>query len=418
MVVISNGFNRFHLAVAAAEMDHRSMLSGYITGAYPTPGVEKLINGTGLYENRKFSRLINRKNNINSKLVSSLWVPEGLYAVGLRAKRIPWLFTVGENMERKGFRLYGSMAVPSVEHAVKKGAKIYHYRSGFGRESVSAAKKLGLITLCDHSIAHPEVLKYLIENKGSMPNIEKSYPVAGLWDEILKDIELADAVLVNSDFVKDTFINRGWGRDNIYVIYLGIDDEFYGYIPHRYKDNTGNRLFRILFAGGFENRKGAVDLLNALCLLEDDTWELRIAGEVSPEIKKQFGKDLENSRVTSLGWLSRQKLASEMVQADAFVFPSLAEGSARVVFEALACGCYVITTPNSGSIVKDGICGRLISPGNPNKLAGAIKEAMSSPVEVLRKYGMEGAKEVQNNYRQSHYGDSLLALYKELINKM
>ena len=46
-----------------------------------------------------------------------------------------------------------------------------------------------------------------------------------------------------------------------------------------------------------------------------------------------------------------------MSRAEVFVFPSLAEGSARVVAMAMAAGCYVITTPNSGSVVRDGAMG-------------------------------------------------------------
>ena len=45
----------------------------------------------------------------------------------------------------------------------------------------------------------------------------------------------------------------------------------------------------------------------------------------------------------------------------------LAEGSARVGFESLASGCFVITTPFSGTIVKDKINGFLIDAGNVNQ---------------------------------------------------
>jgi glycosyltransferase involved in cell wall biosynthesis len=45
-----------------------------------------------------------------------------------------------------------------------------------------------------------------------------------------------------------------------------------------------------------------------------------------------------------------------MQQADVLVLPSLAEGCALVVLEALACGLPVIVTPNTGSLefVGDG----------------------------------------------------------------
>ncbi|GAC1465250.1 MAG: hypothetical protein NVSMB9_04670 [Isosphaeraceae bacterium] len=58
-----------------------------------------------------------------------------------------------------------------------------------------------------------------------------------------------------------------------------------------------------------------------------------------------------------------------MAAADVFVFPSLFEGSAVVTYEALACGLPTIVTPNAGSIVRDGIEGFLIPPGNVEILA-------------------------------------------------
>ena len=47
-------------------------------------------------------------------------------------------------------------------------------------------------------------------------------------------------------------------------------------------------------------------------------------------------------------------------QADIFVFPSLHEGSALCTYEALACGLPVITTANSGSVVRHGIDGFIV----------------------------------------------------------
>src|SRR3989441_8298497 len=47
-------------------------------------------------------------------------------------------------------------------------------------------------------------------------------------------------------------------------------------------------------------------------------------------------------------------------RADVFVYPSLHEGSALAIYEALACGLPIITTPNSGSMVQDGIQGYVV----------------------------------------------------------
>jgi len=92
----------------------------------------------------------------------------------------------------------------------------------------------------------------------------------------------------------------------------------------------------------------------------------------------------------------------------------LAEGSARVVFEALAVGLYVIATPNAGSIVQNGIHGRLIAPGDPQGLADAIREAATNRAE-LAAVGHRNAELIRSRYRQSDYGAALAALYSRLL---
>lgn len=415
MIIISNGFNKFHLAVAASEMNRRCLLSRFITGAYPNVYLVDLCSKVGISRHGKLARLLDRKEKIDDRLVLSMWASEAVYNAGIYTNRTFRMSTIGRWVERMGFRVYGRGAVSTIKCAAANGAKIYHYRAGFGHESVDAANIAGLITLCDHSAAHPEVQEYLVENKGKLPTREDGCPIDPLLSDINQDIERAKAVLVNSQFVKDTFINRGWNPQLIHVVYLGIDDKFLNEIPTGKEINNNAGTFQLLFAGRFEKQKGAEDLLKALRLLKDKEWELKIAGNISPEIKSRFHNDLKDERICQMGWLSRRNLAAEMVKTDGFVFPSLAEGSARVIFEALACGCYVITTPNSGSIVKDGVHGRLVPPGDAESLSSAIRETMASPRERLRETGRRNAREVRDQYRQTQYGDKLLSLYQELL---
>jgi glycosyltransferase involved in cell wall biosynthesis len=58
--------------------------------------------------------------------------------------------------------------------------------------------------------------------------------------------------------------------------------------------------------------------------------------------------------------------------ADVFVLPSICEGSALVIYEALASGLPVITTPNSGSVVRDNVDGSIV----PIRSSDAIAECL------------------------------------------
>jgi glycosyltransferase involved in cell wall biosynthesis len=172
----------------------------------------------------------------------------------------------------------------------------------------------------------------------------------------------------------------------------------------------------MLFAGRFERRKGADILAEVLACLESLEWELTIAGPIAPDIRAAHGDFLADPRVVELGTISRPELAREMAKTPVFVFPSYAEGSARAVFEALACACYVITTPNSGTVVEDGVHGALVPPGDGEALAAAIVDA-DRDRDGLAAIGNENAALVRECYRQQNYGDGLERVYRSLADR-
>jgi glycosyltransferase involved in cell wall biosynthesis len=412
VLVIANGFNKFHLALAAAEAHRRGLLTCFITGAYPTPLVRRALALGGLgRRNRRLARLAARREAIPDELVCPIWTAEAVYFVAMAARNAARRSAL--RLNAWSFRYCGRHAVRSVRQAAARGARLYHYRSGFGHESVREARRLGMATLCDHSIAHPAFLPALIAGNGRMPRRCDAPGTDRLWSEILEDLEQADAVLVNSEFVRRTFLYAGHDPARVHVIYLGVDDAYLESLPARSASRACAGPLRMLFAGVFDRRKGADAIIDALRVLDDVPWTLEIAGNLGQDMARR-DELLRDRRVVVSGWLPRGELARRMVTAEVFLFPSLAEGSARVVFEALAAGCYVITTPNAGSIVEDQVHGRLVAPGDPEQLAAAIREAASNRGE-LTGIGRRNATLVRAKYRQRDYGDKLAALYAQLL---
>ena len=160
--------------------------------------------------------------------------------------------------------------------------------------------------------------------------------------------------------------------DRVDVIPQGIDDEFLSALPERVPVDGPLRL---LFAGAFCRRKGGPVLAEAISRLDDVDWRLDLCGPIDPDAAAALDRLTADHRVTHHGMLPYSGLPALMASADVFVFPTLAEGSARVQFEALAAGCYLVTTPNGGSIVEDGEHGRLVAPGSATEIAEALREA-------------------------------------------
>ena len=412
-VVISNGFGRFHLRVAAAEAARRGALAAFITGGYPTPGLARWIQATGLSRAPAISRFLLRTVPVPEECVHSLWAGEPFSQIGSRIRGpSPLAAGLADRLHLVSRWLYSVSAVRLIGPLAAAGSRvIYHYRAGFGGSSVGVARRLGWVCLCHHTIAHPAVLQYVVAHRGGLPPAGESGPVDMNWQAIEADIDRADHVLTNSDFVKSTFLHQGWDSGLIDVIYQGVDDEFLSAIPER---EPYEGALRLLFAGSFSRRKGGPELAEAMRHLGDVEWRLDVCGPVDSDAAAAFCKLTADPRVSYHGDLLPADLAARMAAAEVFVFPTLAEGSARVVFEALAAGCCVISTPNGGSIVVDGEHGRLIAPGSVQDIVEALRYAASDRARIAR-IGARNAALVRHGYRQANYGARLFDLYDRLL---
>ena len=400
-VLVSNGFNRFQLVVAAAEASRRGRLDRLVTGAYPTSRVRTLARP--FLAAKAVDRLIARGEEVPTPRVVSLWAPELAYRLGRALSRA--------SPEAREFatiatlRWYGRAASRVVSAST---AAIYHYRSGFGYASAEAARSSGMRLLCDHSIANPAVLEHLIANRGQLPDFQIS-PASRFWAFVEADLQRADVLLVNSDFVRQTFVTQGWLPERVRVVYWGVDDAFLSLIPRRLLRSAPSGPLRLLFAGSLQQRKGLDVMTEALNQVEVP-WTLRIAGSIDRALETKL---LRNPRVEWVGAVSRKELARLMTEAEVFVFLSLAEGSARVVFEAMACGAPIITAPNTGSVVRDVENGWLVSPGAVQQVVAAIHAAYECR-EQLSEIGARNASLIRAEYTQTHYGDALARVYDEL----
>jgi glycosyltransferase involved in cell wall biosynthesis len=413
-VVISNGFHRMHLTTAAREASNRGLLKLALTGAYPTPIFRRLRRMFRLGSGR-LGRIEQRNEGIPLERMQVLFLPELLEQLARALARVPLLRRLSERLAVATLRLYGRMAARALARA--QGARIFHFRAGFGGSSIDRARNLGMLTLCDQAAVHPRLLGTLIEDRGRMPDPDAPLPppADGISRAALEDLDRSDAVVVCSELVRDTFVRAGWSREQVHVAHLAIDENFFwaGQAPTPRRTAPSGPL-PLLYASVLSRPKGAETLIDAMQLVGDRIeWELVVAGPVEPAIAASHRPFFADPRVQALGRLSRPDVKAQMIARGVFVFPSYAEGSARAVFEALACGCYVITTPNAGSIVEDGLHGALVPAGDAEALAEAIVAA-DADRERIAEIGNRNAELIAASHRQSAYGDALAQVYARL----
>jgi glycosyltransferase involved in cell wall biosynthesis len=167
---------------------------------------------------------------------------------------------------------------------------------------------------------------------------------------------------------------------------------------------------RILFVGSANLRKGIHYLAMAAEQLHRAgyNYEFRVAGDVASEIvTKPLCKYL-----TFLGRIPRNKIQEEFIQADIFVLPSLAEGSARVTYEALAAGLPVVTTKASGSVVQNEIQGYIIPERDPSALAKVIASIVEDRDQ--REKMALAARERAKDYTWDKYENRLIELFNTM----
>ena len=93
--------------------------------------------------------------------------------------------------------------------------------------------------------------------------------------------------------------------------------------------------------------------------------------------------------------------------ADVFLLPSLCEGSATVAYEALACGLPVIATPNTGTVVRDGVEGFIVPARDVDGIVQCLEKLVNDR-NLLREMS-RNARRRSTEFNFSVYRKNLLA---------
>ncbi|MDA8062527.1 MAG: glycosyltransferase family 4 protein [Actinomycetota bacterium] len=133
----------------------------------------------------------------------------------------------------------------------------------------------------------------------------------------------------------------------------------------------------VLFVGRHEERKGLAVLLEAAGRLPRDVtvW---VAGE-GPETEALRSRPTPGARIEWLGPIGEVEKLRRLAAADVFCAPSLhGESFGVVLLEGLAAGAVVVASALDGyrRVVRPGVDGLLVRPGDPGDLAGAIAAAL------------------------------------------
>lgn len=219
-------------------------------------------------------------------------------------------------------------------------------------QTIKTAARLGIPVVLERCNAHTgyamEAVKKECERLGvHLPkNHEHAYNAEKLRKEE-EEYSLATRLLCPSDFVVQTYLDRGYSRDRLARHIYGYDETMY-YPSNQPKAESG---LTMLFVGVCAVRKGVHYALEAwLKSPASQNGKFLIAGEFLPEYEQKLAPMLKHPSVQVLG--HRTDVPELMRMSDILVLPSIEEGSALVTSDARASGCVLLVSDAAGAICK------------------------------------------------------------------
>lgn len=263
-------------------------------------------------------------------------------------------------------------------------------------------KAEGMRVLLDVPIA-PQTYSQRMNRSGQAPFL--------LDDQQLIDIELtafseADLLIAPSQFVADELVLAGVARERIVVIEFGAEIPT---MPEEEGEENRKLKDRLDFCivGALGPRKGVLELLEAWSDPAFDQDRLHLCGRVFPGVASRISA-CGSDNILTPGFI---KPAEYFQHCDVFVLPSWLEGSAKAVYEAMASGLPAIVTASTGSIVRDGIDGFVIEPGDVSALRERMLWFKAHP-EKIQEMGANARKRV-SEFTWERYAQRVIDLYAE-----
>ena len=292
------------------------------------------------------------------------------------------------------------------------GASGFYGMSGECLEQLRAARRKGLWTAVEQMIAPRAIVDRLVAREfEQFPDWESNVdhdPMSTRYaDREMAEWEEADVIVCPSEFVRDGICMVGGPVKKCVVVPYGIDMLFR--IPPR--EPQAGRPLRVLTVGAIGLRKGAPYVLAAARRM-GGCAEFRMIGPcfVADARQKELREVLD-----LCGPVPRAEIMDHYAWADVFLLPSVCEGSATVTYEALAAGLPVITTRNSGSVVRHGVDGFIVDRGNVDAICTHLSR-LNDDRELLASMSAE-ARSSANGYDLTGYARRLKAALEPYRNR-
>ena len=284
--------------------------------------------------------------------------------------------------------------------------------SGSGLHSGLKMKSLGGKYICDRGSSHIQYQDRLLREESQLWGQKYLGIDPRKIEKEIREYESADFITVPSDFARNSFIELGLSPRKIVKIPYGVNLQRFA------KNGSPDKnKFRILWVGNVSLQKGFLYLLEAFRQLNVVGKELMVVGRVMPEIANILKKRIiENVRF--LGEITNKRLPLLYSTSNVFVLPSIQEGMGMVLGEALACGCPVIASENTGArdLFTDGSEGFVVPIREPAVIRDRLLQ-LAEDTELHQKMSESAMRLMKGQNGWNRYGDAFAELIRNRINE-
>lgn len=297
-----------------------------------------------------------------------------------------------------------------VARHLQDGDLLWAY-SGSGLEAGRVARQRGGRHVCHrgstHIVAQDQIMREEHEHWG-LPHVSIDQRVI---EREAEEYDQADLITVPSAFSLRSFIDQGVSPLKLRCLPYGVN-------LARFHRTTRPRTdgFDVLFVGGLNPRKGLPYLLEAFGRIQHPGKTLTLIGYGDPGYVQWLKRRrLLTDDVRLVGHMPQHRLKDAMSSSHVMVLPSVEEGLAAVQGQALACGCPVIATENTGAedLFSHGEGGFILPARDVDALAGRM-QALADDRELQAAMSAAALKQVRNLNGWSHFGNRAELLLQEL----
>ena len=340
--------------------------------------------------------------------------------------RVPRPSEIGDRIDLLELLSTWTAAFPEPKTFCLRVAKILANRCGdFDVVHDNQSLGDGLLAIADlgfpvvatvhHPITRDKVVDVAAAKWWRKPLVRRWYGFAEMQKRVARRIP--ELLTVSSSSAADIAEDFVVSPDQLHVVPLGVNTELFRPRDERVR----NRIIAI--ASADVPLKGVSHLLHAVARLRvERDLDVQLVSKLEPNgpTEKLIAELGISDIVHSSSGLSDDELADLMASAEVACIPSLYEGFSLPAVEAMASGTPIVAS-RAGALPEvvgeDGVCARLVRPGDVDDLTRVLGELLDSPLE-LRRLGVNGRQRAVDVFSWESVAAQTVSVYERAMKRV